>query len=138
MARVREFAAVAGLVFAAAGAMTVVHESWPRLQLAVERLASRPDAVAETVAVPYVSIALPPVAATKPLVLADADDLNPDAQGEAVAARLKDSVPRELFGYFDLYLYVSKAAHGPWAQHMFVLHKDADGNLVYERSLPVS
>lgn len=138
MVRVREFAAVSAMVFAAAGAMGLAHNAWPRLQPVMVRLTAPANSATDSVSVTYVSIALAPAAATKPLVLADADAINPDAQGQAVAARLKDSVPRELFGYFDLYLYVSKAAHGPWAQHMFILHKDDDGNLVYERSLPVS
>jgi L,D-transpeptidase catalytic domain len=47
-------------------------------------------------------------------------DLNP------VEARLRARVPAELIGYFDLYLYVSKATQekGPWGQRMFVLAKD--------------
>lgn len=44
-------------------------------------------------------------------------DLNP------VEARLRARVAPELFGYFDLFLYVSKATpdKGDWAQRMFVL-----------------
>lgn len=47
-------------------------------------------------------------------------DLNP------VEARLRAKVPAELIGYFDLFLYVSKATtdKGDWAQRMFVLAKD--------------
>ena len=49
-------------------------------------------------------------------------DFNP------VEARLRARVPGELIGYFDLFLYVSKATSdkGVWAQHMFVLAKQKD------------
>jgi hypothetical protein len=66
-------------------------------------------------------------------------DVDPNAlQADAVAQRLKDSVPSELFSYFDMYLYVSKAADGAWAQHMFVFHRASSGRLVFEESFPVS
>ncbi|HEY1710819.1 MAG TPA: L,D-transpeptidase [Rhizomicrobium sp.] len=56
----------------------------------------------------------------------------------AVAVRVRDSVPASLFPYFQVYLYVSKAAHGPWAQHMFIFHKSADDRLEFEQAIPVS
>lgn len=68
-----------------------------------------------------------------PLITSDTADL-----ANAVALRLRDSVPSNLFPYFDVYLYVSKAAAGPWAQHMFIFHKGADNHLVFEQSVPVS
>jgi len=45
-----------------------------------------------------------------------------------VEARLRARVPAELFGYFDLFLYVSKSTpdKGTWAQRMFVLAKQKD------------
>ena len=58
-------------------------------------------------------------------------DLNP------VEARLRAKIPGDLIGYFDLYLYVSKATSdkGDWAQKMFVLAKDKEQkgalNLLY-------
>lgn len=55
-----------------------------------------------------------------------------------VAGHLREIVPRELFAYFDLYLYVSKSASGPWAQHMYVFRQDANGDLTYKDSFPVS
>lgn len=55
-----------------------------------------------------------------------------------VAAALKAKVPPALARYFNLFLYVSKAAEGPWAQHLFVFHKAAGGRLVFERDFPVS
>jgi lipoprotein-anchoring transpeptidase ErfK/SrfK len=60
------------------------------------------------------------------------------AQAVAVAERVRQSVPAELFPYFDVYLYVSKAASGPWAQHMFVYHKTDSGKLAFEETFPVS
>jgi lipoprotein-anchoring transpeptidase ErfK/SrfK len=60
------------------------------------------------------------------------------AQAVAVAERVRQSVPAELFPYFDTYLYVSKAASGPWAQHMFVFHKSDTGRLAFEETFPVS
>ncbi|MGN6515078.1 MAG: L,D-transpeptidase family protein [Rhizomicrobium sp.] len=59
-------------------------------------------------------------------------------QAVAVAERVRDTVPSDLFPYFDVYLYVSKAAAGPWAQHMFVFHKSDAGKLVFEETFPVS
>lgn len=68
-----------------------------------------------------------------PLVSDDTADL-----ANAVALRVRDSVPQNLFPYFDVYLYVSKAAKGPWAQHMFIFHRGPDSHLVFEQSIPVS
>jgi hypothetical protein len=71
-----------------------------------------------------------------------ADTIVPDvelaAQAGDVAARLRERVPSELMSYFDVVLYVSKAAQGAWAQHMFVFHRADDGDLVYEQNFPVS
>lgn len=84
-----------------------------------------PDAKAET--------ALPPQA-----VKADPAILGEMAQD--VAMRVHEKVPAALAPYFDIYIYVSKAraSAGPWAQHMFVFHKNADGTLVYEDSFAIS
>jgi lipoprotein-anchoring transpeptidase ErfK/SrfK len=59
-------------------------------------------------------------------------------QADAVAQRVKESVPPELFSYFHTYLYVSKAAHGAWAQHMFVFHRADSGRMIFVDSFPVS
>ncbi|HWD29326.1 MAG TPA: L,D-transpeptidase [Rhizomicrobium sp.] len=56
-----------------------------------------------------------------------------DAQG-----RLRAKIPNPLYQYFDVYLYVSKAASGSLAQHLYMFHKDASDNLVFEQSFPVS
>lgn len=59
---------------------------------------------------------------------------------EPIEARLRARVPSELIGYFDLFLYVSKATRdkGDWAQRMFVLAKQREQtfNLLY--NWPVS
>jgi lipoprotein-anchoring transpeptidase ErfK/SrfK len=41
--------------------------------------------------------------------------------------RLRETLAPELAQNFDLFLYVSKAAHGPHAQHMYVLRKRPNG-----------
>jgi hypothetical protein len=41
--------------------------------------------------------------------------------------RLRETLAPELAKNFDLFLYVSKAAHGPHAQHMYVLRKRPKG-----------
>ena len=65
-------------------------------------------------------------------------DATLDAQAHDVAERVRESVPGELLTYFDVVLYVSKSADGPWAQHMFVFHRADNGALVYEQNFPVS
>lgn len=59
-------------------------------------------------------------------------------QQSDAADRLREKVPNALYPYFDVYLYVSKAAAGSLAQHMYVFHRDASGALVFEQSFPVS
>lgn len=46
------------------------------------------------------------------------------------ASRFLLAMPDEIEPYFDLYLYVSKAARGPIAQHMFAYRRLEDGRLV--------
>jgi len=55
-----------------------------------------------------------------------------------VAERLKQSLSREMLANFSLFLYVSKADNGPWAQHMYVFSKDAGGNLNLLYNWPAS
>jgi hypothetical protein len=65
----------------------------------------------------------------------------PDPQLAMVAdaaSRLRDKIPANLYPYFDVYLYVSKAAEGSLAQHLYIFHKDAANSLVYEENFPVS
>lgn len=44
--------------------------------------------------------------------------------------RLLATVPDEIEGYFDLFMYVSKSNRGPLAQRMFVFQRDVDGKLI--------
>jgi lipoprotein-anchoring transpeptidase ErfK/SrfK len=44
--------------------------------------------------------------------------------------RLFETVPAEVEGYFDLFMYVSKSNRGPLAQRMFVFQRDADGKMI--------
>jgi hypothetical protein len=90
---------------------------------AVSRQALPPDAVAAT--------PLPPQAATP-------DSTATAAVAGLVAARVSAKVPAALAPYFDTFIYVSKAASGPWAQHLFLFHKNADGTLAFEESFAVS
>jgi L,D-transpeptidase-like protein len=55
-----------------------------------------------------------------------------------VAQRLHDSLTREMYENFALFLYVSKADHGPWAQHMYVFKKDQQGDLSLLYNWPAS
>jgi lipoprotein-anchoring transpeptidase ErfK/SrfK len=167
MVRVREFAAVASVAMLAMSAAywTQRFESNTALQatvlkwtpefarpaLAAEAAPQKPVRVAERIelgkptpvvpipqqpAAPIIPAAPIPAAAppAPPVVQTD----NAYLQAEAVAQRVKDSVPTELFPYFDTYLYVSKSASGAWAQHMFVFHKTESGRLAFEEAFPVS
>jgi len=55
-----------------------------------------------------------------------------------VTQRLKDSLTDEMLQHFDLFLYVSKADHGPLAQRMYVFRKADGGNLALLYNWPVS
>jgi lipoprotein-anchoring transpeptidase ErfK/SrfK len=72
----------------------------------------------------------PEVAVAAPAPLPDASS-QPIAPQELtrVVARLKSNLTPELLQNFALFLYVSKAEHGPWAQHMYVFAKQNDGGL---------
>jgi lipoprotein-anchoring transpeptidase ErfK/SrfK len=63
----------------------------------------------------------------------------PDA-GEImrVEDRLKASLTSEMVDNFSLFLYVSKANAGPWAQRMYVFQKGANGDLNLLYNWPVS
>ncbi|HVP84171.1 MAG TPA: L,D-transpeptidase [Rhizomicrobium sp.] len=51
---------------------------------------------------------------------------------------LRQMLTPELAKNFDLFLYISKAAHGPYAQHMYVLRKNAEGKFDLLYDWPVS
>ncbi len=144
----REFAAVAA---AALGAMC----------LAVLLLGQPSPVVTPTVHHPAKKIVakrivppapVPPAVSTHPLPddavaraplpaqILVADPAIKDAIPAAVAARLISKVPAALAPYFDVYLYVSKAADsaGPWGQKLFYFHKTASGALTFVETFPVS
>jgi hypothetical protein len=76
----------------------------------------------------------PPVQLANSIPDAGPLDLDP------VEARLRAKVPEELFRYFELYLYVSKATKGKgeWAQRLFALERQSDSNLKLVLQFPVS
>jgi lipoprotein-anchoring transpeptidase ErfK/SrfK len=49
---------------------------------------------------------------------------------ERVQQRLQDNLSSEMLHNFGLFIYVSKADVGPWAQHMFVFQKAGDDLLL--------
>lgn len=55
-----------------------------------------------------------------------------------VQQRLKDNLTSEMYENFGLFLYVSKAANGPWAQRMFVFEKQPTGDLALAYNWAVS
>jgi Uncharacterized protein conserved in bacteria len=75
---------------------------------------------------------------TPDLVPAPGD--TPPSPGEVsrVLSHLKVSLSRELYENFSLFLYVSKADHGPWQQRMFVFAKETGGDIKLRYSFPVS
>jgi hypothetical protein len=93
----------------------------PQRPLAIARAVSKtmlpPDAIA--------AVPLPPQIITPP----DTDK---------VAARVSAKVPAELAPYFDTFIYVSKAEHGPRAQHLYLFKKADDGSLTLDQDFPVS
>lgn len=66
--------------------------------------------------------------------------LPPPGKGEVIRVeeRLKDNLTQELHDDFKLFLYVSKASNGPWAQQMYVFRKKSDGDLAFAYNWPVS
>jgi hypothetical protein len=80
-----------------------------------------------------VSAAVPPAPQT-----IEPDPAQLANESGAVARRIELLVPARLAAYFDLYLYVSKAREGSWAQRLFLFHKSGDGALVFEDSFLVS
>ena len=71
---------------------------------------------------------VPPAASTPPS----------PAELARVSDRLRDSLTRDMIDNFELFLYVSKAETGPWAQRMYVFQKQGNGNLVLLYNWPVS
>lgn len=55
-----------------------------------------------------------------------------------VEERLKDNLTQDLYDNFRLFIYVSKAASGPWAQQMYVFRKEPGGDFTLLYRWPVS
>jgi lipoprotein-anchoring transpeptidase ErfK/SrfK len=106
--------------------------------------AAKPPAVAPKAAPQPAMELAQPEAATPPetaeLPLEPAPDANPPSPGEIsrVLTHLKTGLTQELFDNFSLFLFISKAEHGPWQQRMFVFAKQESGNLAQLYSFPVS
>ena len=80
---------------------------------------------------------LPPEASLPPAPPRSTATPPTSAEITRVTQRLKDSLTSDMFDHFDLFLFVSKADHGPWAQHMFVFQK-TNGTLAMLYDWPVS
>ncbi len=141
MLRLREFAGAAGVAMLAMAALA----AWPTMRTV--SVTFHPEYAGETIrlasaqadaALHYAmgGTAPAPLPQKQPQPFA-APDPAQSAQADA-ADRLRGKIPSELFAYFDVYLYVSKAASGSLAQHLFMFHKDSSNNLVFEQSFPVS
>ncbi len=74
----------------------------------------------------------------KPDVLAPPRSLFPQSDLASVVQHVKSRLTSELYENFRLFVYVNKAARGPWAQHMFVLRKQPDNTLVVLEDWPIS
>jgi hypothetical protein len=61
-----------------------------------------------------------------------------DSHDQQVKQRLQVYLTRELIEHFDLFVYVSKASEGPWAQRMYVFQKQPDESLYPLYDWPVS
>src|SRR5579885_605032 len=138
--RIRELAGVASVAFVAmavAMAIQSAHISFAMLGRPTPepvRLASNDPA-----ALPVKDVQSERPAATKVQPPPRPEASPPfQASPDEVALRVRESVPAQLYPYFDVFLYVSKAVAGPWAQHMFIFHKGNDGGLVFEKAIPVS
>jgi lipoprotein-anchoring transpeptidase ErfK/SrfK len=168
MVRVREFALVAAVAMSAMAGASAWQSLKPQPALVAEARKVSPVAAAPVVRIAAIvakpALLPEPAHAATPSRVAAAQSLAPsrdetddtsdakpirvaqtiapeaalDAQSRDVADRVRESVPGELLGYFDVVLYVSKSAQGPWAQHMFVFHRADNGALVYEQNFPVS
>lgn len=66
-----------------------------------------------------------------------AQDASDNSAVDVVASRLNDSLSREMFATFNLFIYVDKAERGPFAERMFVFEKSGD-NLALLYDWPVS
>ncbi|HWA90802.1 MAG TPA: L,D-transpeptidase family protein [Rhizomicrobium sp.] len=97
-----------------------------------------PKAVTNMPAKPDFSLApeqAPSVTAPPPR--AELSPLSP-AELTRVTMRLRDNLTSEMLANFELFLYVSKAESGPWAQRMYVFKKQGENGLSLAYDWPVS
>ncbi|MEI9989469.1 MAG: L,D-transpeptidase [Rhizomicrobium sp.] len=99
----------------------------PLVPRTIARAVSKPVQAPQTVA----------MAPLPPQTIAP-DPATPAEEASRVAARVSAKVPSALAPYFDTFIYVSKAASGPWAQRLFLFRKQPDGTLALDQSFPVS
>lgn len=109
----------------------------PVLRPSLAPVAKPQQSPAATGEAPKLELAQPE---TETAPLMPAPDAAPPAPGEIarVLSHLKISLTKELYDNFELFLFVSKADHGPWHQRMFVFDKEANGDLKMMYSFPVS
>jgi lipoprotein-anchoring transpeptidase ErfK/SrfK len=81
--------------------------------------------------------AVPAPAPEKPGVKL-ADGARDTQRPEPVAERIKARIPEDMRQFFDLYLYVSKAEKGSWAQRMHVMARQPDDSLALVHTWMVS
>lgn len=98
--------------------------------------AAKPPAQVATAAPQKPAMALTPEAMV-PAPPADLKAPNP-AELTRVMYRLRDNLTSEMVENFDLFLYVSKAEAGPWAQRMYVFRKQSGSDLRMLYNWPVS
>jgi lipoprotein-anchoring transpeptidase ErfK/SrfK len=105
----------------------------------------RPDQQVASAAPPTMTLAPQAQIQTQPLAVpqlppAPGVSAPPPSPAELVRVtqRLKDSLTSEMVEHFALFLYISKADHGPWAQHMYVFQKQPGGDLKLAYHWPVS
>jgi lipoprotein-anchoring transpeptidase ErfK/SrfK len=117
----------------------------PKKVAAVKKPALRPAIVAEppkqqVASLPQKPLEIAPEEEATPAPLVPAPDATPPGPGEVarVLSHLKVSLTKELYENFGLFLFVSKAEHGPWSQRMFVFRKEESGDLNLLYSFPVS
>jgi lipoprotein-anchoring transpeptidase ErfK/SrfK len=67
-----------------------------------------------------------------------ADGARGTERAEPVAQRIKSRVSEDMQQFFDLYLYVSKAEKGSWAQRMHVMARQPDDSLALIHTWEVS
>jgi hypothetical protein len=94
-----------------------------------EQQVAKNDAAPPKIAMRAVPVSPEPqIVSPAPAPEASSEPLAP-AELTRVVERLKSNLTPELLQNFGLFLYISKAEHGPWAQHMYVFAKQDDGNL---------